>query len=111
MTTPYRNVREALAHREAELTRDLEALERARTELSDVAARIEETRAARDQTRASLARLATATAERRSLETLRIASPCTARWDEMRGDEQMRYCGQCRKKVYNLSAMTRDEAE
>lgn len=28
----------------------------------------------------------------------------------MRGDERRRYCGQCRKHVYNLSAMTESEA-
>jgi hypothetical protein len=45
------------------------------------------------------------------LESLRIASPCSADWDEMVGDDQIRFCGQCEKNVYNLSAMTRDAAE
>jgi hypothetical protein len=45
------------------------------------------------------------------LEGLRIASPCSADWDEMTGDARVRFCGQCEKNVYNLSAMTRDEAE
>lgn len=46
-----------------------------------------------------------------SLECLQIASPCGERWDEMTGDEQVRFCGKCRLNVYNLSAMPREEAE
>jgi hypothetical protein len=45
------------------------------------------------------------------LERVHIASPCTAPWDQMQGDDRVRYCGQCRLNVYNLSAMTRAEAE
>ena len=45
------------------------------------------------------------------LEDIRIATPCNADWDEMSGDERVRFCGQCEKNVYNLSAMTRVEAE
>jgi hypothetical protein len=45
------------------------------------------------------------------LESLRIASPCGADWDDMRGDERVRFCGRCEKNVYNLSAMSRAEAE
>src|SRR6185436_10400246 len=45
------------------------------------------------------------------LENLRVASPCNASWEAMKGDERVRFCGECQKNVYNLSAMTRDEAE
>src|SRR5437868_12561871 len=45
------------------------------------------------------------------LENLRIATPCTADWDEMAGDERVRFCGKCEKNVYNLSAMTREAGE
>jgi hypothetical protein len=45
------------------------------------------------------------------MERLRVASPCTASWQDMRGNEQVRHCSQCRKNVYNLSAMTLAEAE
>jgi hypothetical protein len=45
------------------------------------------------------------------LENLRVASPCSARWDEMQGDAHARFCGECRKNVYDLSSLTRDEAE
>lgn len=46
-----------------------------------------------------------------NLETLTVAKPCHANWDAMTGDAQVRFCGDCRKNVYNLSAMTRPEAE
>jgi len=45
------------------------------------------------------------------LHTLKVASPCHAEWDEMQGDDQVRFCGGCRKNVYNLSEMPRDEAQ
>lgn len=45
------------------------------------------------------------------LERVRIASPCAANWEEMQGDERKRFCGECRLNVYNLSAMTKREAE
>ena len=47
----------------------------------------------------------------RTLEQIRIAEPCNASWDRMKGDERVRFCGECRKNVYNLSAMSRTEAE
>ena len=45
------------------------------------------------------------------LNNIRIASPCSANWDEMYGNDRMRFCGQCKLNVYNLSGMTREEAE
>jgi hypothetical protein len=45
------------------------------------------------------------------LDDVRIASPCQASWDDMIGDDRVRFCGQCTKNVYNLSALPRDEAE
>ncbi len=45
------------------------------------------------------------------LDNVRIATPCSADWDDMAGDERVRFCGKCEKNVYNLSAMTRDQAE
>ena len=43
------------------------------------------------------------------LANLRIASPCTARWEDMEGDERSRFCRQCTKHVYNFSEMTAQE--
>jgi hypothetical protein len=45
-----------------------------------------------------------------TLDGLRIASPCNASWDDMVGDERVRFCGSCTKNVYNIAGMTRDEA-
>jgi hypothetical protein len=45
------------------------------------------------------------------LEDIRIATPCNADWQDMSGDDRVRFCGKCDKNVYNLSAMTRGEAE
>ena len=45
------------------------------------------------------------------LDNLRVAAPCNAAWSEMTGDERTRHCGQCQNNVYNLSGMTREEAE
>jgi hypothetical protein len=44
-------------------------------------------------------------------ENIRIAKPCTANWDAMSGDEQVRACGACKKNVYNISMMRKPEAE
>jgi hypothetical protein len=45
------------------------------------------------------------------LERVTIASPCSASWEDMVGDERVRFCGSCSKNVYNLSAMPSAEAE
>lgn len=44
------------------------------------------------------------------LDDIRIASPCTADWNDMVGDDRVRFCSHCQKNVYNLSAMPREEA-
>ena len=45
------------------------------------------------------------------LDNIRVAAPCKADWRFMFGNDQVRFCGQCNLNVYNLSAMTRQEAE
>jgi hypothetical protein len=45
------------------------------------------------------------------LDNLQIATPCNSDWDEMIGDARVRFCTQCEKNVYNLSAMPREEAQ
>ena len=45
------------------------------------------------------------------LDHVRIAAPCSADWDSMFGDERVRFCAQCKLNVYNLSEMTKAEAE
>lgn len=43
-------------------------------------------------------------------DQLKIASPCSADWQDMNGDSRRRFCGQCAKHVHDLSAMTAQEA-
>lgn len=45
------------------------------------------------------------------LDNIKVASPCSQDWDAMIGSERKRYCGECKLNVYNLSGMTRNEAE
>ena len=45
------------------------------------------------------------------LDNIRVASPCRVSWDGMTGDERVRACGDCQKRVYNLSNLTREEAQ
>ena len=49
--------------------------------------------------------------DRNILDEIKIATPCTASWDNMTGDERTRFCGQCKKNVYNISDMSRAQAE
>ena len=44
------------------------------------------------------------------LDNVRIASPCTARWDDMDGDDRVRQCRDCQRHVFNLSAMRAEDA-
>ncbi|MGE3107934.1 MAG: hypothetical protein AB7G11_10580 [Phycisphaerales bacterium] len=45
------------------------------------------------------------------LEQIRVASPCTERWEDMSGDERSRHCARCNLHVHNLSAMSRAQAD
>ena len=45
------------------------------------------------------------------LDNIRVASPCSADWNAMYGDERKRFCAACKLNVYNLSDMSRNEAE
>ena len=46
-----------------------------------------------------------------SLDAIHVAEPCTQGWDAMTGDDRSRFCGSCRLHVYDLSSMTRAQAE
>jgi hypothetical protein len=45
------------------------------------------------------------------LDDLRIASPCTESWAAMKGDAHVRRCDSCEKNVFDLSSLTRADAE
>lgn len=44
-----------------------------------------------------------------SVDRLRIASPCPSNWEQMNGDDRVRFCEMCNLHVYNISQMTRKE--
>ncbi|MBA2341537.1 MAG: ankyrin repeat domain-containing protein [Pyrinomonadaceae bacterium] len=45
------------------------------------------------------------------LDRVRIASPCSADWDSMTGNDEVRFCQHCNLHVHNLSGITRQRAE
>lgn len=48
---------------------------------------------------------------RPQLDKIKVAAPCAANWHNMYGNDRVRFCGQCKLYVYNLSAMTKEQAE
>ena len=44
------------------------------------------------------------------LKRVYISAPCDADWDTMTGDDRRRFCGSCKMNVYNISAMSTEEA-
>jgi hypothetical protein len=96
---PYRDPRTILTQRRDALLDERRALEERRqclhAELDEIDRKLTE---ARKQRLPLLSRV-------------KIATPCSANWDDMIGDERVRFCGGCAKNVYNLSALSGDEAE
>ncbi len=45
------------------------------------------------------------------LDRLRIATPCHARWEDMMGDDRIRFCDQCQLNVYNFSDLSAGEID
>ena len=45
------------------------------------------------------------------LNQIRIASPCPVSWEQMIGDNRVRFCGECQLNVYNFGELSRTEAE
>ena len=43
------------------------------------------------------------------VNSLRIASPCEVPWSSMAGDDRMRHCAQCDRKVYMVARMSAEE--
>ncbi|CAN5925445.1 hypothetical protein BH11MYX4_BH11MYX4_03440 [soil metagenome] len=111
MTTPYRNEIDALRERQASLAGEISKLREQTTGLDELRAR--EAELARELAGVEQ-RIAAGGAAKRALPLLdrvRVASPCKADWNEMLGDERVRFCLGCEKNVYNLSSMAREDAE
>ena len=86
---------------------DLDALEARHAALdADVATKTKERDAA-----ARVLEEAKARAKLPILDNIGIASPCRVDWATMTGDDRVRACSACDKDVYNLSSLTRDEAQ
>jgi len=43
-------------------------------------------------------------------QRLKVLSPCSADWEKMVGNDQVRFCEHCSKSVNNISEMTREQA-
>lgn len=46
-----------------------------------------------------------------SIDRLHVATPCPTSWEQMTGDNRVRFCGHCQLNVYNISELSRKEAE
>jgi hypothetical protein len=109
----YRSAEDALRARTDLLADELRTLEQRQAETARLDREAAELRESLAKSRALLERFE----QRRAfpqlplLDQVRVASPCNARWEDMTGDDKSRFCGKCEKNVYNLSAMTREEAE
>jgi hypothetical protein len=44
------------------------------------------------------------------LNQIAITSPCTVPWETMQGDDRVRFCGQCRQRVFNVAGLMEREA-
>jgi hypothetical protein len=97
VTTPYRTDLDALRETKEALEKELSATKQREAALAGELRHVEE----RIKTRTRLP----------MLDNVRVASPCNASWDEMLGDDRVRFCTSCEKNVFNLSAMPREDAE
>lgn len=108
MSSPYRNEVDALRERKDSIEREIARLREQTTELEALRARERELA---NELAGIEKRLGAVKRTLPMLDRISVASPCNASWDQMLGDDRVRFCLSCEKNVYNLSAMTREEAE
>lgn len=109
-TDPYRDETAALGFRLERLHGELASLREARQAAEALARAEADILAEIEQVQDEVKRMRA----KRTLPLLDlayVASPCTADWNQMQGDERTRFCEPCGKNVHNLSAMSFDEAE
>jgi hypothetical protein len=100
----YRDDVEALEHRQAHLAEELERLD-------DALGRARALESARDALARELADVRSLLRARLPIiERARPASPCTAVWELMEGDDCVRRCQACGKRIFNVSGLSRSEA-
>lgn len=107
---PYRDEKEALRARLEELDKNLSHIDARARELDELRQDEGSVRKERDALRQKLRDL-DGPRKLPLLENLSVASPCHEKWGDMVGDETSRFCLKCEKNVYDLSSMTRVEAE
>ena len=44
------------------------------------------------------------------IDSIRVKDPCTENWDEMSGNDRVRFCSHCSKNVNDISKLTRKQA-
>jgi len=98
MTEPYRDESNAIEEKLRRIDEELAQIEASsarrpalQKEANELARRLKEAR-------------------RSPLDEVRIATPCSARWEEMTGDDRVRHCAACDKDVFNIAGMPRAEA-
>jgi hypothetical protein len=107
----YRDVSESLRAYRDRIVHDLEEARRAAREAADQAARVSVLEKELIETEGLLAKVSGNRPGLPLLDDVTIAAPCKASWEQMVGDDHVRFCGQCDKNVYNLSSLPREEAE
>jgi len=104
----YRSNLTALFEQEAALERELQSLRGPETVGLFHAPHIARLEAELERLRSSLA--AREPTRRRLHLKIQPASPCPASWEDMRGNDRVRFCETCKKNVYNFSSLTGEEA-
>lgn len=107
----YRDVSESLRAYRDRVAGDLDEARRSAKEASERAAKVTVLERELAETDGLLAQMGDKRRTLPLLDAVQIAAPCTANWDEMVGDDHVRFCGSCEKNVYNLSSLPREEAE
>lgn len=106
MSAPYRDELSPLRSQLDALRAEAQALDARLGQADELKKRRAEVAAEASELEKRLRNLHTQT----TLDGIRIASPCNASWDDMVGDERVRFCSSCTKNVYNIAGITRDEA-
>lgn len=110
MTNPYRDDDLARATRLVSL---LNQLEQCRAQIQELKELEKQTAAIEAEIEVLRGEMNADVPKKRAslLDYVKVASPCSADWGKMQGDERVRFCSECKKNVYNISALSREEAE
>lgn len=110
----YRNDQEALNNRKEQLEKKLQQLREKIREGNEANKVLTGTVKELEELYAEYNSYTAKGTKKRSLPLLQriyVASPCNVPWESMTGDEHVRHCASCDKKVYDLSSLTTAEAE